>query len=376
MTKEKPEAVKKVKKRRLGLILGISIPAILVMIVGGAYFLHQKTGNVPVLSSLFNKLKPAESLLIPEPGAINPETKEIKGTVTPEGEKAGKPSLTTKTQTKQGKQNPVEQKKTQKSTTPPKSKTKTPVKKEVTSKTSVGEKQPTRIPVKSGNKAIMPGSVEYKVNKLRESYAKGDYRETVRLAEEVLLEDPANTIARDNLNRAKNKLNENFLKQALTAGKSSYNRGDYEQCKQKMDEILRLDPNHKEALRYRNLADQKIYEANAKVEIIKVVERRKKAEEEEEFVLLLNDIGSQSLSSQKQNDARDFFNFYDNIKWSGITYNPIVFISRNRAEVRFSYMSTAVGKKSGKSVQIFEGEIIWIMEKQGNAWKIISEEKK
>ena len=379
MTKEKPEAVKKVKKgkkRRLGLILGISIPAILVMIVGGAYFLHQKTGNVPVLSSLFNKLKPAESLLIPEPGAINPETKEIKGTVTPEGEKAGKPSLTTKTQTKQGKQNPVEQKKTQKSTTPPKSKTKTPIIKEVTSKTSVGEKQPTRIPVKSGNKAIMPGSVEYKMNKLRESNAKGDYKETVRLAEEVLLADPTNSRAREYRDGAKSKLNEGFFKQALTAGKSSYNRGDYEQCKQKMNEILRLDPNHKEALLYRNLADQKIYEANAKVEIIKVVERQKKAEEEKEFALLLSDIGSPSLHSQKQSSARDFFNFYDNIKWSSITYSPIVFKGRNRAEVRFSYMSTAVGKKSGKRVQVFEGEIIWIMEKQGTAWKIISEEKK
>ena len=381
MAKEKPVAVKKVKKRRLGLKLGISIPAILVIIVGGAYFLHQKTGNVPVLSSLLNKLKPAESLLIPESGAITPETKEIEGKVTPEGKKAGEPSLTTKTktgvpQTKQGKQKPVEQKETQKSTTPPKSQPKTPIKKEVKPKATVGEKKPTNTLVSPGNKAIMPGSVEFKVNKLRENYAKGDYRETVRLAEEVLSEEPDNVFARDYRDRAKNKLSEESLKQALTAGISSYNRGDYEQCKQKMNEILRLDSNHKEALRYRSLADQKIYEITAKVEIIKVVERQKKAEEEEEFVLLLSDIGSPSLKGEKQNNARDLFNFYDNIKWSSITYNPIIFQGRNRAEVRFSYMSTAVGKKSGKRVQIFEGEIIWIMEKQGNAWKIISEEKK
>lgn len=381
MTKEKPAPIKKVKKRKLGLILGISIPAILVIIAGGAYFLHQKTGNVPVLSSLLNKLKPAESLLTPESGAKTPETKETKEKVTPEGKKAGEPSLTTKTktgviQTKPGKQKPVEQKETQKSTTLPKSQIKDPIKKEVKPKKAVEEKKPTITSVSSGNKAIMPGSVEYKVNKLRENYAKGDYRETVRLAEEVLSEDPDNTFAIDYRDRAKNKLSEDSLSQALTAGKSSYSRGDYEQCKQKMNEILRLDPNHREALRYRNLADQKIYEANAKVEIIKVVERQKKAEEGEEFVLLLSDIGSSSLRSEKQNNARDLFNFYDNIKWSSITYNPIVFQGRNRAEVRFSYMSTAVGKKSGKRAQIFEGEIIWIMEKQGKAWKIISEEKK
>ncbi len=377
MAKEKPAAVKKVKKRRLGLILGISIPAILVIIAGGAYFLHQKTGNVPVLSSLLNKLKPEESLLTPEPGAITPETKEIKGKVTTEGEKAGEPSLTTKTKTgviptKSSKQKPVEQK----STTLPKSQTKTPIKKEVKPKTTVGEKKPTKISVSPGKKAIMPGSIEYKVNKLRESYAKGDYRETVRLAEEVLSEDPDNTFAGEYWDRAKSKLNEDSLRQTLTAGKSSYSRGDYERCKQKMDEILRLDPNHKEALRYRNLADQKIYEVSAKVDIKKVVERQKKAEEEEAFVLLLNDIGSPSLRSQKQDYARDFFNFYDNIKWSSITYNPIVFKGRNRAEVRFSYMSTAVSQKSGKRVQVFEGEIVWIMEKQGKVWKIISEEKK
>jgi hypothetical protein len=377
MTKEKPAAVKKVKKRRLGLILGISIPAILVIIAGGAYFLHQKTGNVPVLSSLLNKLKPEESLLTPEAGAITPETKEIKGKVTAEGKKAGEPSLTTKTKTgviptKSGKQKPVEQK----STTLPKNQTKTPIKKEVKPKTTVGEKKPTKTSVSPGKKAIMPGSIEYKVNKLRESYAKGDYRETVRLAEEVLSEDPDNTFAGEYRNRAKSKLNEDSLNQALTAGKSSYSRGYYEQCKQKMDEILRLDPTHKEALRYRNLADQKIYEANAKVEIKKVVERQKKAEEEEAFVLLLSDIGSPSLRSQKQDYARDFFNFYNNIKWSSITYNPIVFKGRNRAEVRFSYMSTAVSQKSGRRVQVFEGEIVWIMEKQGKTWKIISEGKK
>ena len=381
MVKEKPVAVEKAKERRLGLKLGIAIPAFLVIIVGGAYFLHQKTGNVPLLSSLFNKLKPEESLLIPESGAITPETKEIKGKVTAEGKKAVEPSLATKTktevtQTKSGKQKPVKQKEAQKSTTLPKSQTITPIKKEVKPKTTVGEKKSTITPVSPGKKAIMPGSVEYKVNKLRESYAKGDYRETVRLAEEVLSEDPDNTFAGEYRDRAKNKLSEDSLNQALTAGKSSYSRGDYEQCKQKMDEILRLDPNHKEALRYRNLADQKIYEANTIVEIKKVVERQKKAEEDEAFVLLLSDIGSPSLRSQKKDYARDFFNFYDNIKWSSINYNPIVFKGRNRAEVRFSYMSTAVGKKSGKSVQIFEGEIVWIMEKQGKVWKIISEEKK
>lgn len=382
MVKEKPAAVEKVKKRRLGLKLAISIPAIIVIIAGGAYFLHQKTGNVPLLSSLLNKMKPEESLLIPESEAVTPETKEIKGGVTAEGKKPGEQPSTTKpitgvTQTKPGEQKPVDtQKGVQKPTTLPKSQTKTPIKKEVKPKTTIGEKKPTKTSVSPGKKAIMPGSVEYKMNKLRESYDKEDYRETIRLADEVLLEDPENTFASEYRDRAKNKLSEDSLNQILTAGKSSYSRGDYEQCKQKMVEILRLDPNHKDALLYRDLADQKIYEANATVEIKKVVERQKKAEEDEAFVLLLSDIGSESLRSQKQDYARDFFNFYDNIKWSGITYNPIVFKGRNTAEVRFSYMSFAISKKSGKRVQVFEGEIVWIMEKQGKAWKIMSEEKK
>jgi len=53
----------------------------------------------------------------------------------------------------------------------------------------------------------------------------------------------------------------------------------------------------------------------------------------------------------------------------------IKFRDRKQAEVKFFNFSTAVNKQTGQTTRVFEGEIVWTMEKQGNVWKIIKEEK-
>jgi len=137
-----------------------------------------------------------------------------------------------------------------------------------------------------------------------------------------------------------------------------------------------LDSRHPEALRYRDLADRAIYEARAKEEISQIIGRQRKAEEDKDLLLLINDIGSQSLRQEKQLDEKNLFNYYDQIKWSSVSNILFKFKDRNHAEVRFSYISTAVYKKTGTKATVFAGEKTWTMEKQGDVWKIINEEKK
>jgi len=54
----------------------------------------------------------------------------------------------------------------------------------------------------------------------------------------------------------------------------------------------------------------------------------------------------------------------------------IEFKNRTQAEVKFFNFSSAVSKQTGQRERIFEGDIIWTMEKQGDIWRIITEEKR
>ncbi|MCK4759480.1 MAG: serine/threonine protein kinase, partial [Candidatus Aminicenantes bacterium] len=44
------------KKRRLGLILGITIPAVLIIAAGGAYFYNEQTGKLPFVTEVVQKI--------------------------------------------------------------------------------------------------------------------------------------------------------------------------------------------------------------------------------------------------------------------------------------------------------------------------------
>jgi len=52
----KEEEVEEKKKSRLGLILGIAIPAFLVIVAGGAYFYNEQTGQLPFVTKLVQKI--------------------------------------------------------------------------------------------------------------------------------------------------------------------------------------------------------------------------------------------------------------------------------------------------------------------------------
>jgi len=217
------------------------------------------------------------------------------------------------------------------------------------------------------DKAVLPDAVKTEIDQLTELVEQKNYAEVIRLAEEMLGKGAVDVKVKEYLDLAKNKIEEQkSIAQDLAAGIRSYNQGAYEESKGIMNRILKIDKENKEARRYLYLADT----AMAKKEILLVIEAQRKAEEAEDLLALLSDIGSESFSNQRKEDAVLLFNYYDQIK-SMVSNISVQLKDRRHAEAKFSHILTAVYQKTGQRKVISEGVKTWILEKQGNSWKIV-----
>lgn len=353
--------IKERKKRRAGPILGISAAVILVIAAAGAFYLYQKTGEVPLLTSLIQKIKGEDSSPL-QAKAVIPTPLENKLSSVKESFAKEDYAETIRLAEEILSENPgnIIAKDYL-------NRAKSRMNEALMAQNAPGE-----------SKAGIIDPIESKLNVLKQSYEGKDYSEAVRLAEEVLSEDPLNVVAQDYLSKAKTKIEEAALiTQTLSAGITSYKQGDYKKCKQEMEKIFEVDRNHKEARQYWNLADEAIYRSNATQEIKYFIERMRRAEEQKDLPVLLYSIGSSTLKNIKRTDSMFIFNNYDNIR-SVVDRSSISikFKDRNHAEISFSNFSTAVSKKTGQRTKVFEGDIIWTVEKQGKYWKITKEDRK
>lgn len=163
--------------------------------------------------------------------------------------------------------------------------------------------------------------------------------------------------------------NEALIARKFDEGVQSYQHGDYTRAAALMTEVLRLDKQHREARSYQNLTNSALDSIG---NIKTIVERQRKAEEEKELPLLLSDLGSDSLYRKRSSEARQFFNEYGDIKSIvDISKIRIEFIDTDKAQVSFPKLLSAVHTQTGKRSIVFEGEMIWVMEKQANGWKIV-----
>jgi len=368
MIKEELPTLMMKKKRKLWPSIAISAAAVLMVATVGGYFLYQKTGEIPFLSSLFKGMK-AEAVI---PGSIEDKLNRARESF--DKEDYAKTARLAEAVLAEDAENI----RAQEYLSEAKSKmgevlvAQTPGTEEI--KTETPSLSQDKKPEPSQIRAIISGSTEDKLNRAKESLEKDDYDGTIRLAEEVIAKYPKNKTAQDYITKAKNEI---MIAQILETGISSYKNRDYRQCLQEMEKILELDKDHKEAKRYWSLADKTIYEANSIQKIRQIIESLRKAEEEKDLPAILYYVGSPDLQSTKRSDTMDIFNYYDDIMSIVDKASiSIRFRDRRHAEVKFSNFSTAVNKQTGQRTKVFEGEIIWTMEKQGNIWKITKEDKK
>lgn len=370
MIKEELPTLEMRKKPKRVPIIAISLAAVLLAAAGGAYFLYQKTGKIPFLSGIIKEKRAEESPLPSQLEAVIPgsiEDKLIRAKESFEKENYAETSKLAEEVLAEDADNIRAKEYLDKA----KSKMDEALIAQTLGKGEVKTEEPS---LPSQPKAVIPGSTEDKLNRAKESFEKEDYAETVRLAQEVLIKYPRNKAAKDYLDKAESKI---LIAQTLTVGISHYEKRNYEQCKQEMDKILKLEKGHREAQRYWNLADKAIYEANSTRKIKQTIEILRKAEEEKDLPVLDYYIGSSALKNIKITDSKWLFNNFDNIN-SVVDESSISikFKDRSHAEAKFFNFSTAVSKQTGQRTKVFEGEVIWTMEKQGNVWKIIKEDKK
>jgi tRNA A-37 threonylcarbamoyl transferase component Bud32 len=201
--------------------------------------------------------------------------------------------------------------------------------------------------------------------KLRESFDGKAYQETVRLAEDVLIQDPGSALAKDYLQKARAEILSSQVAPLLQSGISSYADGKYAQCVTDMEKVLKIDKDNKEAQRYLFQADT----ALAKPEITALIERHRVAEENKDLLTVRSLFDSPALANSLQPEYKLLFNGYDGIK-SNISRVSLSFSSRSSATAAYSQLLTAVYKKTGQRKIVFEGQKRWQLRRQGKAWKI------
>jgi serine/threonine-protein kinase len=362
--KEEEVAEEEKKKGRLGLILGVTIPAFLIIVAGGTYFFNEQTGKLPFVTEVVQKISGMLGISSSQSPPIETLTKEEKLDKAMENFKKGDYAETIRLAEAVlvedagniAAQDYLNKAKDKMSTQPP------PEEEQATQPTSPPEEE-----------EAVTDPRALKLNEIKQSFEKGSYNEAVKLADAFLAENPGDITALDYKNKAETQI---LIDNTLQKGISHYKNRRYSQCMREMEKIFKLEKDHKDARKYWGLADRAIFEAGAKKEILSIVETIRNAEENKELEVFDYYIGSPSLRDLKIPDLRWIFNNFNEIQ-SAVDDSGIVidFKDRTHAEVKFFNFSTAVSKQTGQRERIFEGDIIWTMEKQGDTWRIIKEEK-
>jgi len=362
--KEEEVADEEKKKSRLGLILGITIPAFLIIVAGGAYFYNKQTGKLPFVGDVVQKISGMLGVSSSQSQPIETLTKEEKLNKAKESlEKGDYPETIRLAEAVLAEDagNIAAQEYLKRAS-------------EAIAQSQSDEGQgdpPKPLP---DEEEVITDPRALKLNEIKQSFEKGSYSETVQLADSFLAENPGDITALDYKNKAETQI---LINSTLQTGISHYKNRRYSQCMREMEKIFKLEKNHKDARKYWDLSDRAIFEAGAKKEILSVVETIRKAEENKELEVFDYYIGSSALKDLKIPDLRWIFNNFNDIQSevdnSGIS---IDFKDRTHVEVKFFNFSSAVSKQTGQRERIFEGDIIWTMEKQGNIWRITKEEKR
>ena len=207
-----------------------------------------------------------------------------------------------------------------------------------------------------------------KVQKIKESFDKQLFTDTVKLSDELLKENPNNPAALDYLAKAKAKIRGAAVAPLVAEGIATFNRGDFIKCQQIMQDVLRQDPGNKEAQNYIRLSDEKL----SIQEIRQIIERQRKAEMENDLPLLLSDIGPAAVAADREISIKEMFNNYGDIYSRILSDIDIKFRDRDHADAKFAYMLGGVYKKTGVKTSIEEGPRAWSFQRQGKTWKIVN----
>jgi serine/threonine-protein kinase len=213
-----------------------------------------------------------------------------------------------------------------------------------------------------------PAPAAADLTKLRESFERKDYAETVRLADVILGQDPSQAEAGELRIKAKGEIDAAQAASLLRRGIASFESGDCPACVRDMEEVLRLDEDNSVARDYLFKADT----ALSKRDILALIERRRQAEERGDLDGVLQALDSKGLISQERAYFSMIFTIYDKIK-SKIQEGTIQinFSDATHATAGFHHAIQGISRKDGKQKPILYSPERWTLEKQDKVWKIV-----
>jgi predicted Ser/Thr protein kinase len=204
--------------------------------------------------------------------------------------------------------------------------------------------------------------------KLRESFGRKDYAETIKLADAILLENPNEAEARSYRIKAKGELDAAAVAARLKRGIGLYESGDHAGAVRAMEDVLRLDEGNAAAKDYLFKADT----ALSKTAILALIAARRQAEEREDLSGVLAIIDAPALASQERSYFEMLFAICDGIK-SQIPESSIevAFTDRTHATALFHHAIQGVSREDGKQKPWLYSSEKWVLEKKGDSWKVV-----
>jgi tetratricopeptide (TPR) repeat protein len=203
-----------------------------------------------------------------------------------------------------------------------------------------------------------------------ESFNQGQYEQCIEQLEEVLKTDPDNESARHYLAQAKNekkiKITQEEIADRIQLAQTAYQKGDYQECLQQSEKVLSLDPKNLEAKKFLDLANVKIIPGQIG-DIIHLYIQSISENRLNDFYL---NRCAAHLYQELKEEVELITSQYDNLK-SQAADITLRFKENDRMEVRFSNITTGVSKKEKSQQVLFEGTYLWELEKQEGEWIII-----
>jgi tetratricopeptide (TPR) repeat protein len=199
-----------------------------------------------------------------------------------------------------------------------------------------------------------------------EAFQQKDYDECIKLMKSVLAQDSGNKTAQRYLADSQNKKKEaQEIGSLIKAAGEAYQAGEFEQCLEQTKRALALDPNQEEALRYEEIAHQKLAPQRIKSLV-------------DQFAAAVN--GGQLLPFYEASCSPAFFQrIKRNVELMNTMYSQfqsqcsqttIRFLEKGLIEVRFSNITTGLLKSENRRMIIFEGAYVWTLQRQGDQWMI------
>lgn len=215
---------------------------------------------------------------------------------------------------------------------------------------------------------IKEQEISSKLKAAQEAFRKGDYQECIQQSEEVLKLTPGNASAQTLLTEAKKKVEEQRIEQQVNDGlrraQDTFQNRRYKECIGHANKVLELDADNAEARRLLSRARINYAQQQA----LALVEQYVQAVNTKNLVTFYEKACSpklfNSMKKRTEMSMRSFESFQSTASDTGLQFK-----GTNQAEISFTHIIKGT-TKDGVQQDVFEGTILWKITRQGETWKI------